>query len=88
MCARHGERVLETTHNPISMGKPNNGPPLEETLQLELPFPHFPGVTLSSSECLSKTDWTEFGSMLFLKSVSGTRCVIIITVALRKDCYI
>ncbi|CAI8033170.1 O-phosphoseryl-tRNA(Sec) selenium transferase [Geodia barretti] len=51
VCTKHGERVLETSHNPISLG-----------------------VTLSTA-AQSQGDMTEFGSMLFLKNVSGTRVV-------------
>jgi O-phospho-L-seryl-tRNASec:L-selenocysteinyl-tRNA synthase len=48
VCGRHGERVLDTRHNPISLGVSLSG------------VPH---------------NLTEFGSMLYLKNVSGTRVV-------------
>ena len=71
VCAKHGERVLETGHNPISIGctKSSIYFTLENTCNI---CSMIAGVTLSSAG-KSRADVTEFGSMLFLKSVSGTR---------------
>lgn len=53
VAGRHGERVLSTPNNPISIA-----------------------VSLSSLPVEQQVDWTEFGSMLFIKHVSGTRVVV------------
>jgi O-phospho-L-seryl-tRNASec:L-selenocysteinyl-tRNA synthase len=67
VCTKHGERVLETSHNPISLGY------TVHTGLRSLSIVIIAGVTLSAA-AQSRADMTEFGSMLFLKNVSGTSC--------------
>ena len=79
VCTKHGERVLETSHNPISLGY------TVHTGLRSLSIVIIAGVTLSAA-AQSRADMTEFGSMLFLKNVSGTRCVAIVSIGARTPC--
>ncbi|XP_065182826.1 O-phosphoseryl-tRNA(Sec) selenium transferase-like [Sycon ciliatum] len=57
IAAEHGERLLKTPHNPIS-------------LAISLPR-----VVCSSGQASNSSAMTELGSMLFKRSVSGTRVI-------------
>lgn len=61
MAAKHGERVLETTANPISLGTAAHVDASTTCI----------GMTLST---LEPKDITFLGSMLFQRNVSGARC--------------
>lgn len=77
LAATHGERLLHTPHNPISLGKPqtgllfdsfwsrmDNSPPSPTALSLD-------GLHADSDKAV-----THLGSMLFTRQVSGARYTV------------
>lgn len=72
--AKHGERLLETPGNPISMGVTLSS--LELDLRTIAEDESNEGDSKDSSENIKPTPVTFFGSMLFSRAVSGTRVVV------------
>lgn len=76
LAAAHGERLLHTPHNPISLGKAAITKPLaREILLAALTFcPSSPiALSLDGLQASSDKAVTHLGSMLFTRQVSGAR---------------
>ena len=70
VATKHGERVLVTPKNPISIGLCY----FTKTQSRDVSHSSLSHTAVSLSSLPHKeVNWTEFGSMLFTKCVSGTR---------------
>ena len=73
VAARHGERVLETKHNTISIAMTLDSIVTKETASVT---EDSTAVSTATADQTDAADRTFLGSMLFKRCVSGTRVVL------------